>query len=261
MDKQAIYNLVFGAVTAENRDQAIAEAVQKLSAQAADSVAKIGDFVWDVFNAIFDVSAQLPEEKQSNLVDLMVQLRQVAVTNTNDEPVTCENKSVWTDLPTFGWVARKLWNFDALAPLPDGEVSKLERISTFLALLTTRAADSNNELDFFDFSLFGLWNLRTAFEDQVPEDVGDANAVRLAAPWVTHAGAALWKLSDRHVNMAENCGVPGAKYAKKGWKGFTKDRWQVWKDGFIAAANGGSPAVKEVAKTAVSQMEKASPPS
>jgi hypothetical protein len=114
MNQQAISRLVLTAVTADKPDQAIAEAVQKIAAQTTKiSASELGDFVWDVYNAVFDVSAQL--QKQSNLVDFLVQLRQTSVSGSDGQQLSYEGGNIWTDLPTFGWVARDLWNFGRLA--------------------------------------------------------------------------------------------------------------------------------------------------
>jgi len=117
MDLQAITQLLLAAVADNNRDKAIPEAVQKLSAQAQSSGSEIGDFVWDVYNAIFDTSAQLPVDKQSALVEFILQLRQVAVSDANGQPLSHEGGRIWTGLPTFGWVARDLWNFGMFPPI------------------------------------------------------------------------------------------------------------------------------------------------
>jgi hypothetical protein len=112
MDQQAITDLILGVVQDKNRDQAtIAKAVQQLSEQATASAAEIGDFIWDVFNAVFDVSAKIDVGEQAALVDFLEALRQVDVAGADGKTLKHEGGQVWKDLPTFGWVARDLWNF------------------------------------------------------------------------------------------------------------------------------------------------------
>jgi len=59
------------------------------------------------------------------------------------------------------------------------ECSQRENWTAFLAQLTAR---SKGENDPFDFSLFGLWAMRDAFEEEA--DGAPKGAVRLAALWV-----------------------------------------------------------------------------
>lgn len=261
MDQQALSRLVLAAVTADKPDEAITEAVQKIAAQTPKTPAsELGDFVWDVYNAIFDVSAQL--QKQSHLVDFLVQLRQTSVSGSDGQQLSYEGGKIWTDLPTFGWVARDLWNFDALATLPDGEMAKLERRSSLLAQLTARshtARQDSKSNDPFDFALYGLWALRTAFEDATPDTPHAANAIKLAAPWITEAGTPLAELSRENEDVPQNSGAPGQIHTDKPWKGFNMDRWKLWKDGFTTAANKCATAeVTDLARTAAEAMEKLS---
>jgi hypothetical protein len=113
MDQQAISKLIFDAVKAQD-EKAMAEAAKTISAQATASASEINDFVWDVFNAVFDVSARTVEDKQSALVKFMEKLREIEVPDASGQPLTVEGGKIWTDMPTFGWVARDLWNFGML---------------------------------------------------------------------------------------------------------------------------------------------------
>jgi len=116
----------------------------------------------------------------------------------------------------------------------------------------------NHPKDPLNFSLFGLWALRTAFED-APQDTDSANAVQLAAPWINHAGSTLWKLSQNHDDVPGNAGAGGQTYVDKGWKGFSKERWGVWKGGFVTAkSQSASSLTTDLAKAAVDVMEKVS---
>ena len=111
MDQQSITQLLVSITTVEDRNRVASAAVRRLSEQAAVSAAEIGDFVWDVYNAVFDAVAQTAAEHQDGLVFFMEQLRQAEVLDGRGQPLNHEDGRVWMDLPTFGWVARDLWNF------------------------------------------------------------------------------------------------------------------------------------------------------
>jgi len=108
--------------------------------------------------------------------------------------------------------------------------------TAFLARLTSHANLSNDE-DPLDFSIFGLWALRSAFEENPESSTTTIPAVRNAALWIIYAGDALRKLASEKRDMSGNSGVAGNKFPQKTWKGFDEERWNLWKAGFEAAAN------------------------
>jgi len=88
---------------------AVTALVDQASAVSAESIA---DLLWDTWVAVFEVAGQTPVDRQGKLIEFMVELQKVEVTGANGQPVKDENGGVvWTDLPTFGWVARETWNF------------------------------------------------------------------------------------------------------------------------------------------------------
>ncbi|KAK0619577.1 hypothetical protein B0T14DRAFT_479830 [Immersiella caudata] len=239
MDQSAMSKLIRDAVLAPQRNDAIEKVVRQLSEQATASAAetgKLSDFIWDVFNAVFDVSATIGTPAQKLLPVFMEKLRQANVAGADDKTLKHEGGEVWKDLPTFGWVARDHWNFDAWAPMSGDEYTEIFRRSAFLASLTFQSSDLNDLMDPFNFSMFGLWALRTAFEDTLPHDVTNTQAAELAVPWIACSGESLLKLSQENANLPANVGAGGERFRSKGWKGFNPERWAVWRDGFAAAA-------------------------
>ena len=91
-------------------EQTVAAAVQTFNDQAS-SASSIGDYLWEAFNAVFDVAARTPPEKQGRLLEFADRLRQTTATDANGQPLSYEGGVVWKDMPSFGWVARDLWNF------------------------------------------------------------------------------------------------------------------------------------------------------
>jgi len=79
------------------------------------------DFLWTLWNAVFEAAAQASSEEQLKLiVELLVQLSKVEVKNpATGEVLTRFDDKVWADLPMFGWVVRDWFNFGTFALLCD----------------------------------------------------------------------------------------------------------------------------------------------
>ncbi|KAK3291985.1 uncharacterized protein B0H64DRAFT_408659 [Chaetomium fimeti] len=231
-----------GAATAD----AVQAAVQGFSDQLRANQASIGDFVWAAYGAVFDAVDRTPPERQDRLVEFVARLRETAVNGADGKPLVHEGGELWTDLPTFGWVVRDKWNFDPSDPAATAQQrASWENLTAFVAQLTARSEGPDDPLD---FSMFGLWAMREAFEDD--NGVGSDAAVRLAALWVRIAGARLRKLSADGHELSARLGVPQGKYADRGWKGFNEERWKAWGDELkVAQASLGSdPTVQGAAK-------------
>ncbi|KAL2167674.1 hypothetical protein VTG60DRAFT_935 [Thermothelomyces hinnuleus] len=210
----------------------VSAAVQGFNTQARASASTIGDYLWDAFNAVFKAAGRTPPEHQGRLIDFLAQLRGTTVTDAEGKVLKHEDGEVWRDLPTFGWVARDLWNFEPTEPSATArDISKWENWTTFLAQLTARSAGEGS--DPFDFSLFALWALRDALEEEGRS--ASKPAVRLASLWVRFAGERLRKLSAIARDLDGNMGSSAGKYGQRGWKGFNEDRWKAWADELKAA--------------------------
>ncbi|KAJ0165065.1 hypothetical protein CTA2_12447 [Colletotrichum tanaceti] len=215
--------------------KALDDTVQEFKDLAKKAETEIEDFLWDTYNAIFAVASQTPAEKQGPLVDFLQRLRETTVTASGGQPLKLSNQVVWKGLPTFGWVARDVWNFDVL----DSSASKEDKASwnnltAFFAQLTARA-DPADPQDPFDFSLYGLWALRTAFEENHAADADVAAAVKQAYLWIKYSGDALQKLSVKTRNFEGKSGQAGAKFVNREWKGLNEERWAAWTEAFASA--------------------------
>ncbi|KAL2163569.1 hypothetical protein VTH06DRAFT_5627 [Thermothelomyces fergusii] len=203
----------------------VSAAVQGFTGQARAAASTIGDYLWDAFNAVFNAAGRTPPGDQGRLIDFLAQLRGATVTDAEGKVLKHEDGQVWRDLPTFGWVARALWNFEPTEPSATAQdVSRWENWTAFLAQLTARSTGEGS--DPFDFSIFALWALRSALE----EEGGSASkpAVRLASLWVRFAGERLRKLSADGRDLPGNMGASAGKYGQRGWKGFNEERWKAW---------------------------------
>jgi hypothetical protein len=108
-----------------------------------------------------------------------------------------------------------------------------ENQNAFFARLTAEAGvlgDGNR----LDYSLYGLWVLREAFEEG-GEITPSYEALRASCMWMLYAAAALWKNSKDRREFEGRVGAGGRLFAHRGWTGFTQEKWAVWSDGLIAA--------------------------
>lgn len=113
--------------------------------------------------------------------------------------------------------------------------------TAFLARLTSRSTRG----DPLDFSLYALWALREAFEEECPAGHNLEPAIRNAALWINFAGKELGTLAVQNRDFSGRMAIPGKKFADKEWKGFNGERWGIWKAGFEEA--GSSAEAEETA--------------
>lgn len=93
---------------------AVAAAVHGFTDQVRAAAPAVGDYLWDAFHAVFAAAGRTPPERQGPLVEFLTRLRQTTAAGADGQPLRYEGGEVWRDMPSFGWVARDLWNFGAL---------------------------------------------------------------------------------------------------------------------------------------------------
>ncbi|KAK1475982.1 hypothetical protein CTAM01_15553 [Colletotrichum tamarilloi] len=238
--------------------KALENTVDEFRDLAKKSESQIEDFLWDTYNAIFAVAKQTPPEKQTPLLDFLQRLRETTVTASDGQPLKLNNQVVWKDLPTFGWVARDLWNFDTSdASASAEEKASWTNLSAFAAQLTARA-DLTNSQDPFDFSLYALWALREAFEEDFAAASVERNSIatRLAYQWLSYAPDALHDLSVKGRDFDGKSGKPGSKFADREWKGMNEARYGVWADSITSISQTASDEeVRALAKEAAAKLK------
>ncbi|KAK4124390.1 hypothetical protein N657DRAFT_644614 [Parathielavia appendiculata] len=210
----------------------------------------VGDYVWEAMNALFAAAGRTPPDNQGPLVEFVVRLESTTATDAEGKALNSSQGQVWKDLPYFGIVARESLNYDVHDPkATKSQRAEWENEAAFMARLSAQSSPG------LDLSLYGLWMLRAAFEEEdgAPTELS-RTAVRIAAMWICFAGEQLRKKSAHGETLAHNLGVSRGKYREREWRGFNEDRWQVWKDGLKAVQeNFGSD---EVIKAAVEVMER-----
>ena len=129
-------------------------------------------------------------------------------------------------------------DIDAWNPnLTSEERQRWENRNAFLAQLTAAAQVNytNNWHHPMDFSLFGLWALRTAFENETPaEEVPGDTTVRVACWWYIYAADRLWANVENGRVFEGKVGCGWGKYQNKSWTGYNRERWAVWEEGLVA---------------------------
>lgn len=86
-----------------------------------------------------------------------------------------------------------------------------------------------------DKSLRALWTMQKALEngDYPPKTLVGTVALRAACLWFIYAADRLWAnvQSGRTYPEASGAGPGSEKYAQKGWKGYERERWDIWEQG------------------------------
>lgn len=109
---------------------------------------------------------------------------------------------------------------------------------TAISLSESESKSTPSRDDALDFSTFALWSLRDALEEARPGGANPAAAIKLAALWIEHAGGELKRVSQKGLELPQAVGRGGGEFASRGWTGFSEERWSVWREGFLAAAEG-----------------------
>lgn len=166
---------------------------------------------------------------------------------------------LYESLTDFGMASRAVYNDIPVAH--DGfleiECTAWANLNCFFAGITHKGI--------YDFSMYAIWALREALENDLQDDAEATVAqkydayIPAASAWLIEAGRTLY---TKEVDLTPTDAKQGNP-ARGGelWKGkaeFSKERWSFWKERFvqIAAMDKVSENTKYVAKTSVEQMER-----
>lgn len=89
------------------------------------------------------------------------------------------------------------------------------------ALLASSYRQSRDDLG---LSLFCIWTVRMALEQEQTSDV----AAAAASAWFVYAGPVIKQLCQQDKTFDGKVAKPGAARADQSWRGFSQDRWQIW---------------------------------
>lgn len=78
-----------------------------------------------------------------------------------------------------------------------------------------------------DYSLFGLWTLRTALEEQ--GEIPDVSTAA-AAVWLIHSAPTLRAFCKENKSFEGKVAKPGSSFTEEEWRGFSEGRWNAWRN-------------------------------
>lgn len=87
------------------------DAVQSINNIVVSSDAKREDLIYDLWSQLIVVAGKTPLGEQGRLVEFLDALRRSPIQNAAGENITVGGGTLWTRLPTFGWVVRDMWNW------------------------------------------------------------------------------------------------------------------------------------------------------
>ncbi|OBT69217.1 hypothetical protein VE03_01861 [Pseudogymnoascus sp. 23342-1-I1] len=187
----------------------VAPAEERFSAGSPESEIEVG--LWPVWESIIDVATDTDHQSQEPLVAIVraVQQQNFAQDGASEVTVWGEKVKVWSDLPLFGASVREAWNRSPdTNSANDFSASQWRNINAFLARLTSLSPST----PVFDFSMFGLWTLRSAFEEIGEATRADVDAAKV---WFEYAEDVLVKLSNEGKSFPAKVGASGSSYADK----------------------------------------------
>lgn len=165
---------------------------------------------------------------------------------------------IYSSLFDLGMACREVNNDQPEPHATDIEIDAWANVNFFWARLT--------EKGLIDLSLYAIWRMRTALEDEQQDDIEGTAAqkynvhVPAAASWIFGMGRALYTKEKDLTPTDRKQGNP----AKGGelWKGkaeFSKERWALWKErlGVISKLDSVSDKTKNISRDALEAMERA----
>lgn len=165
---------------------------------------------------------------------------------------------IYSSLFDLGMACREVNNDQPEPHATDIEIDAWANVNFFWARLT--------EKGLIDLSLYAIWRMRTALEDEQQDDIEGTAAqkynvhVPAAASWIFGMGRALYTKEKNLTPTDRKQGNP----AKGGelWKGkaeFSKERWALWKErlGVISKLDSVSDKTKNISRDALEAMERA----
>lgn len=75
-----------------------------------------------------------------------------------------------------------------------------------------------------DFSLYCIWTVRTALEEEHPDDV----ALEAAAVWFMYASPTIYQLCLTGQAFDGKVAKAGSMCKDREWRGFSQSRWAAW---------------------------------
>ncbi|KAG4436188.1 hypothetical protein IFR05_008348, partial [Cadophora sp. M221] len=133
---------------------------------------------------LIDFAAKTEHQAQEPLVDIIKAIQtQGSSSDEKSKNVTIWGSQVklWEDMPLLGASMRSAWNrAPGSGSKDDFSATEWANLNAFVARLTALSLS----IPTFDFSLYAIWTMRSAFEGNEPNDA----AVDAAKMWFLYAG-------------------------------------------------------------------------
>lgn len=220
----ALEGLTTGAAEASPLQRFCAPVEQKL--QSSSPSDDVEEELYRGWKAVISRAAatSYTEGGRSALVAFLVSLTQKRSDGeqANSDYGVVQGMKVWQDLPLFGWQVRDAWNF---APADDKSPALSEEwtnVNAFTATLVSELHDKAHSNP--DLSLFGIWTIRDALE----EDNISESALAAASVWFMYAAPTLLSWSKEQKSYEGNVARGGFAHKDAGWTGYSPARWGVW---------------------------------
>ncbi|TGO77962.1 hypothetical protein BELL_0084g00170 [Botrytis elliptica] len=244
----------------------------------ADGSDLLRDHPYDTWCALFVLVARTSPDQQSRLIEFIIGLQKIEVIDRDTDQskvLKYYDMELWRQLPGFGWEAREIYNTGSFvtfsfllnslikltscedaysSTLTDREKTSYENKNAFLAqlLAISEVSIGVNEFEPLDFSLFALWVFRDAFENK-GEKSKDLK-MRVACWWLVFAAEKLRLNVVNEKSMPDRTGAGGDLYEKKGWVGYSRERWDIWRECLRNAD--GDRETRELISDALACMER-----
>lgn len=226
--------------------------------------------------------APTPNEPSPHHTKLLAVVKAIAalgpLTRDSDSAqATHDNGVVWTDLPAFGHAARTKWNEAPGSGAQSLSADAWTNVNAFAALVTADQELGASKPS-CDLSLFALWSLRSALEQDLPATSRDKSSgssataslddvLPAAVAWLENAGEVLAQLCQKGKSYVP-AGRDGPDPAwvgalgkdKISVGGFSSERWTFWRSRLIEISQarddaGGREKVAKVAHHGVEKMD------
>ncbi|TVY58089.1 hypothetical protein LSUE1_G009216 [Lachnellula suecica] len=176
------------------------------------------------WNTVIDVAASTPHESQGPLVDIVRAVQEQSLTHGGENECTIwgEKMKVWNDMPLFGPTMRGAWNRAAgSSSKNDFSAEQWCNLNAFVA----RLSSLSESIPAFDFTLYGIWTMRSAFEGTNKGSPADEDAAKV---WFIYAKDTIEKLSREEKTFDGKIAQGGDKYKDQEWRGFNSKRLDIW---------------------------------
>ncbi|KAF9252902.1 hypothetical protein DTO006G1_2139 [Penicillium roqueforti] len=223
------------------------------------------------FIAIIELAMQIDTTQYGPLVEFLGELKLYNAVDSSTGLIlkTQDGSRVWSHLPSLNFWVAEIWT-DRMTQICDPDMEpdqqiRWAKLNIFLAQVTQAAEVEYTSLqvsisDAMDVSHMALCGLRHVFEERIPsEHIASTAGLLGVCYWLICAGDRLWEnvLNGRKYNRYD--GRPGELYSDRGWKGFERERWDIWVQGLRdakAACRPGKELVEDLIDRALSKIER-----